>query len=104
MLIHNANLDNELTSSHDSWTPIKQLNSNKNYTIEYGVETINKIKISTDKYIISAGYDIAPPEWCNTKLHATLNRDDGYIELKLTSDTSITGKFILSRSSSKDNF
>ena len=105
LLVHNANLDTDIKSSKDTWSPIKGLTPGKEYTIVYGVKTINGLDIKTDPaYKISDSFAVNPPEWCNTKLEAILHRDDGYIELKLVSSTNLTGKFILSRSSSKDNF
>lgn len=90
-------------SSKDTWSPIKNLLPGENYTIEYGVKTLNLLEEKSVKYTISDSFLISPPDWFDGELHATLYPDDGYIGLSLHG-TNLYGNFILNRSSSKDNF
>ena len=103
-LIHKSKNDSESTSSIDIWQPKKGLIPGKIYTIDYQIKTINGLIAKSLQYKISDSYAIAPPDWCNAKLKATLHQDDGYIELEMFSDTTLTGQFLISRASSKDNF
>lgn len=104
LLIHNNNnKDEDITISKDSWSPTKSLVPGKNYQVEYGVKTINGLEVVSSRYTIADNFAIAPPSECTTRLSAKLYRDDGYIELSLINGP-LTGKFILSRASSKDNF
>ena len=102
MLLH-TNHDTTITSSSDSWSPTKSLAPGKLYTIEYKVITLNGLEAKSVSYSIQDNQLIALPAWFDGKLYATLYPDDAYIELKMYGNV-LYGNFILSRSSSKDNF
>lgn len=104
LLTHNSSKDSEQNISYDEWSPTKGLITGKQYKIQYGIITINGFEKKSPEYEISNNYHIAPSDFYNTELEATLYKDDGYVELKLVSDTNLTGRYILNRSSSKDNF
>lgn len=104
LLLHNSSKDSNQNVSYDEWSPTKGLIAGIQYKVQYGVITINGLEKVSPQYQISSNYYIAPSNFYNTELEATLYRDDGYIELKLVSDTNLTGKYILNRSSNKDNF
>jgi hypothetical protein len=93
----------DITSSHDIWVPTKSLVPGELYTIEYKITTINGLVDKSIEYKIRDSQLIAPPTWFDGKLYATLYPDDAYVELKLYGNE-LYGNFILSRSSSKDNF
>lgn len=104
ILLHNhSNQGESITTSTDSWSPIKNLLPGKNYTVEYGVKTLNLLEELSVRYKISDSFLIAPPTWFDGELHATLYPDDGYVELTLHGNN-LYGNFILNRASSKDNF
>lgn len=103
-LIHNSSKDKQLNSSNDTWSPTKGLIPGKDYSIEYCIKTLNGLEIKTEpQYTIANNFLINPPDWFDGELHATLYQDDGYIELSLHGAV-LYGKFILSRTSSKENF
>jgi hypothetical protein len=103
ILLHKTNDTDSINDSSDEWSPIKTLFPGKQYTIEYGVETVNLLNATTGKYTITDSYLISPPDWFDGRLHATVLPDDGCVELSLHG-SNLYGEFILSRSSSKDNF
>lgn len=103
LLIHDHSKDIGISSSVDSWSPIKTLSPGQTYTIVYGVETLNGLKIETAEYQVANNFLASPPDWFDGELHATLNHDDGYIELTMHGQQ-LSGNFIISRSSNKDNF
>lgn len=103
ILIHKYSEEESITSSIDTWTPTKGLAPGKNYNIEYKVKTLNDMEVSTSLYRITNNHLIPPPGWFDGTLQSTLCKDDGYIEVAMKGDN-LYGNFILSRSSSKDNF
>lgn len=111
-LLHNS-LNNKIqnknsidvTYSSDNWIPEKNLQEGEQYTIQYIVTTINNLEFASTEYIIQNSYTIKPLLF-NGELKATLFQDNGYIELSLLSNdnNNLNGQFLLTRSSSKDNF
>ena len=102
-LIHNISLDTETNTSNDSWSPSKSLRPGHNYTIQYGIKTLNGLEVITKKYIISNSFLVSPPKEFKGELSAILNPFEGYIELQMVG-TGLNGNFVLNRSSSRDNF
>ena len=111
-LIHNSDndiiTDNATYISNDIWNMKKALPSGELYSIQYYVKTINCLSIASSKYNIQEAFTVTPPIF-NGELSATLSYDDGYIELSLltkkdSTDDLLNGHFVLSRSSSEDNF
>ena len=82
----------------------QELDSGKNYYIQFLVKTVGLMELDTGLYQIVQG---APIPTQNTIIVDTyLNYDNGYIgiNMKHYNGTKMTGKYALSRSSSKDNF
>lgn len=102
-LIHNISLDTETNISNDSWSPFKTLRPGHNYTIQYGIKTLNGLEVITKKYTISNSFLVSPPKEFKGELSAILNPFEGYIELQMIG-TGLDGNFVLNRSSSRDNF
>lgn len=106
--IHNHSEDNEIYESSDSFILDKELGENKTYYIQYSVTTSNKMKITSPRYRIMERHSIDPE--IQATLVTELNKDNGYINLKLVGkkednlEIAATGAFIITRSSSKDNY
>ncbi len=107
-LIHNS-LGDEVTSSKitaiDGWTLEKSLIENADYTIQYKVYTVNDLELPSPTYTIRDSYAPVPGDF-NIELSASMNLDDGFIELSVhsTDASSLNGNYILSRASSEDDF
>ncbi len=107
--IHNSSTDLERGKSTDVWTSYKTLKDDTQYNIEYVVKTLNGLTISSGGYPIMAAstLDLVAR---NTEFVATLHRDDAYVHIHLLPKDSdatiktITGNFVLMRSSSEDGF
>lgn len=105
-LIHNASLDTERYESTDSWIVTKALVPSQWYSLQYTVKTLNDLTVSTQEY------KIIQMETVDMTLPATLSaemiHDEGYVDVRLVNDKDNTrhvrGAFVLSRSSSEDNF
>lgn len=109
-IIHNS-LNNMPPDKEGNYTMtetfdlIQELESGKNYYIQFLVKTIGLMELDSGKYQIVQSEPITPSVQFSTK--AYLNYDNGYIDIELQSNNSsknLNGKFILSRASSKDNF
>lgn len=84
---------------------IQELESGKNYYIQFLVKTIGLMELDSGKYQIVQKEPIPPSTRFSTK--AYLNYDNGYIDIELESNNSnknLNGKYVLSRASDKDNF
>lgn len=108
-LLHNHENDDEIYESFDSYTINKSLEENKIYTIVYTVTTANGLIISSPRYRITLQSTI-PPE-INASLIATMNEENGYVNLQLLGDKNKdgvekvgTGTFLICRASSEDNY
>ena len=107
--LHNHEADGNIYGSTDSFTLTKALESNKIYSIVYTVTTANGLVKSSPKYRITEQSTI-PPE-IDAQLIATMNEENGYVELRLVGGKDAfgvekvsTGTFLISRSSSEDNY
>lgn len=102
--IHNSQMDVVNYESKDEFRCNKELKTNKKYRITYTVTTINGLVVSSPSYYIVKKNTIHPS--LNATLHAESNFDNGYIKVWLQpeDDSSTSGSFSISRSSSKDNF
>ena len=108
-LLHNHENDDEVYESYDSYTILKSLEENKIYTIIYTVTTANGLVESSPKYRITLQSTI-PPE-ISASLVATMNEENGYVDLQLIGDKDKdgiekvgTGTFLICRASSEDNY
>lgn len=85
---------------------IQELDAGKNYYIQFLVKTIGLIELDTGLYQIVQGEPIPPPPEHTIVIDASLNYDNGYIDINMKhyNNSPMTGKYVLSRSDSKDNF
>lgn len=107
--LHNHENDDKVYESIDSYTMTKSLEENKIYTIIYTVTTANGVVKSSPKYRITQQSTI-PPE-VEAKLVATMNEENGYVNLQLIGNKDKdgvekvgTGTFLICRASSEDNY
>lgn len=102
--IHDSTTDQTTTSSTDSWIVNQALEEGVYYNIQYRVTTMNGLVAQTQGYNILAKDSIDPNLPC--ELIAIPSYEDGCISLYLrpTASKTITGSFVLSRSSSEDNY
>jgi hypothetical protein len=102
--IHNSSTDKHAYESTDTWMLNKELPEGEIYTISYEVTTINGLKYSSvPQNVIQQGtVDMETP----CELVATLDDDDGCIRVALrpVKDGPMTGSYVLSRSSSEDDY
>ena len=102
--IHNSSTDKHTYESTDTWMLNKELPEGEIYTISYEVTTINGLKYSSvPQNVIQQGtVDMETP----CELVATLDDDDGCIRVALrpVKDSPMTGSYVLSRSSSEDDY
>ena len=98
--IHNSDNDTTANQSSDQWECLNDLNNSGIHYIQYIVNTVNNIQLKTYKYKILArnNADMDIP----IRLIATLNFDNGYIDLKAKNDPPtvtmpLTGGFVLTR-------
>lgn len=108
-LLHNHENDDEVYESSDNYSILKSLEENKIYTIVYTVTTANGLVVSSPKYRITLQSTI-PPE-ISASLVATMNEENGYVDLQLIGDKDKdgiekvgTGTFLICRASSEDNY
>lgn len=85
---------------------IQELDAGKNYYIQFLVKTIGLIELDTGLYQIVQGEPIPSPREHTIVVDASLNYDNGYIDINMKhfNNSLMTGKYVLSRASSKDNF
>lgn len=105
-LIHNSSFDVNSYESTDTWRATKDLHHNEWYTITYSVQTMNGLNITSQEYKIIQmdTVDLNLP----ATLTASLNFDDGYVELALKNNKGnknhARGDFVLVRASEEDNY
>lgn len=89
--------------AYEQFDLVEELETGKNYYIQFFVKTIGLMELSTPKYQIIQSQPI--PLQSNINLNTTLNYDEGYIDISVKSLGSLlTGKYALARTSSKNNF
>ena len=107
--LHNHENDEEAYLSKDRFVLTKTLEENKVYTIQYTGTTINGMKVESPIYRITQRTTI-PPE-INASLKATMNYENGYVNLQIVGDDdedgneqTATGTYLICRASSEDNY
>lgn len=102
--IHNTSNDTENDSSADVWNLDTTIIDEKVYYIQYTVTTLNALTISSPKYSIRRSRSVP----FDKKLIITPinNFEEGYIEIALEGEKNVyyTGKYLLMRGSSQDNY
>lgn len=108
-LLHNSSHDENLYESHDSYTFLQELTTNKLFGIKYTVITTNGLIASSPMYRISQKKSINPE--LNATLNAKLNYENGYINLSLESiliENEVaklaSGSFIIARACEDTNY
>lgn len=107
--LHNSDNDGEeLYESSDSYILDKELEIDQAYRIQYTINTINGLKLSTPKYRIMRKLSIDPE--MKATLQADLNFDNGYIDISLVGEKTagredpVTGAFLITRACSENNY
>lgn len=108
--LHNAAQDNVIYESNNTYQFKTELESNRTYYINYSIETTNKMIVSSPNYRIVQNLSINPD--IAAHLVPVMNKDNGYIDLKLQGEINsttkieeaVTGTFKVVRASSLDNF
>lgn len=100
---HN-NYNDISTKSIDVWTTNLNLEKGKTYYVNYQVNTINNLTITTQSYPVVQQDTVKLDLPC--ELIGKLDNDEGYVSLYLrpTQTKGLDGSFVLSRASSKDNY
>lgn len=109
-IVHDSSTDITAYESFDEFHLKTDLKVNYSYYIQYTVTTMNKMVIKSPRYRIMQKNSIDPE--LEAKLIATLNFDNGYINLTLDGakdpetnlEIAATGSFLLTRSSDQDNY
>lgn len=107
--LHNSNTDTELNYSEDVYDLLVDIKYDTLYYIQYTINTINGLTISSPKYkLVQREY--IEPELYRT-LRAEKNFDEGHIDLYLDGEiteqgvySAITGSFILVRADETSNY
>lgn len=130
--LHNSSADISSNSSTDTFFCYRELNEGESYYIVYSVTTINGLSIASSKYQIIAVESIPPEQDITLVVTNGLEENDytkeipkgGFadwypweegvikiypdfvknVETEISSKATLTGNFVILRSSSKDNF
>lgn len=102
--LHNTSFDNISYESHEEFLISQDLDLHKSYYIQFTVTTTNKLVVRSLKYRVVQRRSIDPD--ITADLVAGLNFNNGYVALSLADeiDPVISGTFLLSRASSKNNY
>ena len=113
-IIHNSlndevpkvEIDGRWYSASEQFDLIQELDAGKNYYIQFLVKTIGLMELDTGLYQIVQGEPIPPLREHTIVVDASLNYDNGYIDINMKhfNNSLMIGKYVLSRASSKDNF
>jgi hypothetical protein len=92
-----------LTDSIDRYIIRYAFKQNVTYKIQYTVKTNNGLEVSSPMYLVMEAESINPE--IDADLKAELNYNNACIDLYLKGrESAITGKFLLTRASSLDNY
>lgn len=108
-LLHNHENNESIYETNDKYTIKISLQPNKTYTLYYSVITTNGLKESSPGYRIAEQSTI-PPE-AEIEFDVIMNQENGYVDFSIRGKTdengmekNAVGTFLISRSSSEDNF
>lgn len=96
--LHNSSNDTEINESYDTYKLLSGIVDEDEYYLSYSVITQNGLQLSTPRYLIQNNFYIDPE--VNASLIATLNYDNGYIQISLQEkeeNVTASGMFLLSR-------
>ena len=109
--VHNANTDDSSTESKDEYILNYTCLPSEKYSLQYSVITNNNLTIESTRYLIVGATSVAPE--LKAHLKADLDYDNGCVRLYLEpfiqtkqqmAITTYNGQFVITRSSSKENF
>lgn len=103
--IHNSSTDTTSTSSTDTWVPGVTLEQNATYYIEYNIKTLNGYVGTSGKCPVQEIETVEPT--IPAELRVEMIDIDGCARIYLQGDGSndvVSGRFILLRSSSEDDY
>lgn len=100
--LHNSENDVTASESYDSCELLMELVTDQVYYLQYVVTTVNNLVIKSSRYRIAQRETLEPE--INTNLIATVNNEDGYIELTYDGVDETSGSYMLMRSCSDSNF
>lgn len=108
-LLHNHENNENIYETNDKYTIKTSLQPNKTYTLYYSVITTNSLKESSPGYRIAEQSTI-PPE-AEIEFDVIMNQENGYVDFSIRGkidengmEKNAVGTFLISRSSSEDNF
>lgn len=109
ILIHNNEKDTEPYESIDEYNYYSDIPNNMIYYIQYIVYTNNNLTVKSPKYKLTQKTSI-PPE-IQASIEATMNFDNGYVDVHLIGDLDsegheipTNGAFLITRACSDDHF
>lgn len=109
--LHNANTDDSSTESNDFYELNYACSNNEKYRLQYSVITNNNLQVDGTMYMIVGATSVAPE--LKAYLKADLDYDNGCVHLSFEpwqqtkaekARTNYAGSFIITRSSSRENF
>ena len=109
--LHNANSDDLSIESNDYYMLNYTCEASEKYKLQYSVITNNNLQIDSPMYMIVGSTSIAPELKAN--LMAEIDYDNGCVNLSLEAQTlpkaqqqitTYTGQFVITRSSSREDF
>lgn len=108
-LLHNHENNESIYETNDKYTIKTSLQPNKPYTLYYSVVTVNGLRESSPGYRIAEQSTI-PPE-AEIEFDVIMNQENGYVDFSIRGkadengmEKNAVGTFLISRSSSEDNF
>lgn len=103
-ILHNTSKDTLPYESYEEFILNQDLSETEVYYLQFIVTTVNQLQVSSLKYKIIQRQLISSDITAN--LIATMNFNSGYIVLSMVDevDPAITGTFLLTRASSKNNY
>ena len=108
--IHNSYADIDSNSSYDIYKLKTVLGLNQSYQLQYKIITNNNLEVASRKYYLQQSNLITPE--VTVTINAKMDEDNGCIKLSFTGDIDpktgqeyiMTGTYVISRSSSRDNY
>ena len=109
--LHNSNTDDLSTESNDYYMLNYTCEPSEKYRLQYSVITNNNLQVDGPRYLMVGSTSVAPE--LKADLVASIDYDNGCVHLSLDpwvqtkqqqAVTTYTGQFVVSRSSSKEDF
>lgn len=103
-VLHNTSQDDLSYEAHATFSVPQDLELDKTYYIKFFIKTVNGLEKSTSYFRLMQRRSVSPE--IEASLVATLQADEGYINLKIEDkvDAVISGAFLISRASSLNGY